>query len=431
MGNGSLLAGSHLPVCSASRRCRSGRIRPSGSIAASKSPSRPPLGPSGKPASRPLAGHQGKPHLCGWCEGSYNQETVVIAVTSAVFLASAIIAAAWLARRNYLALPELPASTPDSLPDHVVIIPARDEQARINRAIRSFPVSDVVVVDDHSADRTASLAAAAGAHVRHAAPLAAGWKGKSNACWTGALYTESDWILFVDADTWYDHSFLPSMLDYAVREDLAAVTVFPRQHRLTFFEKMLLPYAFGLYFTGVDALAVNNHLKPDALANGQCLLVRRDAYEFVQGHRAVANSAVEDVALARLFKRHRMKIRVVRAESMAHARMYGSFAAIWRGFEKNSFKFLKFNRRTRFIVAAASTLMTSWLPMLAWLIQKDQFIAASIFFFIPAAAWRAWYGSTVHALLAPFAIYLFQLIALSAMVKDFFGLKTEWKGRQV
>lgn len=342
-----------------------------------------------------------------------------------------MFAAAWLARRNYLNLPELPASTPASLPDHVVIIPARNEEQRISRAVLSFPGSDVVVVDDQSSDRTAEIAAAAGAHVRASAPLQPGWKGKPNACWTGALYTESAWILFVDADTWYDPNFLPSMLDYAVRENLVALTAFPRQHRLTFFEKMLLPYAFGLYFTGVDAARVNNHLHPEALANGQCLLVRRDAYEFIQGHRAVAASAVEDVALARLFKRHRMKIRVMRAESMANARMYDSLPAIWRGFEKNSFKFLKFNRRTRFIVVLAATIMTSWLPMLIYLIRQDQLIAASVFFFVPAAAWLAWYGSIFHALFAPIAIYLFQLIALSAMVKDFFGLKTEWKGRHV
>lgn len=355
----------------------------------------------------------------------------MIPLIGAFLLATAMIAAAWFARRNYLSLPELPGSQPTALPDHVVIIPARNEQLRIARAVQSFPQSDVIVVDDHSTDGTAEIAAAAGAHVRNAAPLQAGWKGKPNACWTGVLYSESAWILFVDADTWYHASFLPSLLNYAVTENLAALTVFPRQHRLTFFEKMLLPYAFGLYFTGVHPARVNNHLHPEALANGQCLLVRRDAYEFIQGHRAIITSSVEDVALARLFKRHRMKIRVVRSESLANARMYDSFAAIWRGFEKNSFKFLKFNLRTRLLVVAAAILMTSWLPMLVWLISQDQFIAASLFFFVPAAAWRAWYGSTFHALLAPLAIYLFQLIALSAMLKDMFGLTTDWKGRQV
>jgi len=355
----------------------------------------------------------------------------VIAVLAVLLLSALMIAAAFAARLNYLRLPELPRSGEASLPDHVVIIPARDEAGQIARVVGSFPHSEVVVVDDHSSDATAENAAAAGAHVRKAQPLQPGWKGKPNACWTGVRYTSSDWILFVDADTWYDPGFLPSLLTYAAREGLAALTVFPRQHRMTFFERVLLPYAFGLYFAGVNAARVNDPRHPDALANGQCLLVRRDAYEFIQGHRAVAGSAVEDVDLARLFKRHRMKIRVVRAETLAHARMYDSLSAIWRGFEKNSFKFLKLNLRTGLFVAAAATLMTTWLPVLVWLGYRGQAVAAAILFFVPAIAWRPWYGSLRVSLLAPMAIYLFQLIAVTAMVKDLFGLTTQWKGRPV
>lgn len=355
----------------------------------------------------------------------------MILLFAAFALAALMIAIALFARRNYIGLPELtPVETSDPV-DHVVIIPARDEAPRIARAVKSFPDSDVVVVDDHSTDATAEIAAAAGAHVRQAEPLQAKWKGKPNACWTGALYTDSKWILFVDADTWYEPAFLRALLSYAVSENLDALSVFPKQHRLTFFENLLLPYAFGLYFSGVDPLRVNDPLKPEALANGQCLLVRREAYEFIQGHRAVATSAVEDVALARLFKRHRMKIRVMRAEKLAHARMYDSLGAIWRGFEKNSFKFLKLNRRTALRVVASATLMTSWLPMLAILIHEGHTAAAAAFFFVPALAWLPWYGFGFSALLAPFAIYLFQLIAISAMVKDFFGIGTNWKGRHV
>jgi glycosyltransferase involved in cell wall biosynthesis len=353
----------------------------------------------------------------------------VILLFSAFALAALMIAIARFARHNYIGLPELLSVETSDPVDHVVIIPARDEAPRIARAVKSFPDSGVVVVDDHSTDATAEIAAAAGAHVRQAEPLQANWKGKPNACWTGALYTDSKWILFVDADTWYEPAFLPALLDYAVSENLAALSVFPNQHRFTFFENLLLPYAFGIYFSGVDPTRVNDPLQPEALANGQCLLVRREAYEFIQGHRAVVTSAVEDVALARLFKRHRMKIRVMRAEKLAHARMYESLGAIWRGFEKNSFKFLKLNRRTAFRVVVSATLMTSWLPMLAILIHAGHLTAAVAFFFVPALAWLPWYGLGFSALLAPFAIYLFQLIAISAMVKDFFGIGTNWKGR--
>jgi chlorobactene glucosyltransferase len=339
-------------------------------------------------------------------------------------------------RYQYNQLPELPevgtgGGVNPALPDHVVIIPARNEEKNIGRVVNSFRGSLVVVVDDHSTDRTAELAKVAGAQVREAFPLGKGWLGKPNACWTGVRYSESDWILFADADTWYRPAFLPSAFAYAEQEDLTVITCFPRHEMRTVAERVLLPYAFGLYFTGVDAEAVNHPKSREALANGQCMLVKRDAYEFVQGHRAVSDSVIEDVALARLFKRHLMRIRVMRAESMARVRMYDGFLSIWRGFEKNSFRFLKANPRTGLTVVLASIANTSWLPVFFWLLSEGYVLPAWLFAFVPVIAWAPWYGGPVRACAAPFAIYLFQLIAISGMVKSIFGLKTRWKGRSV
>ena len=330
-----------------------------------------------------------------------------------------------------MGLPELCAANKRVDEDHVVVIPARNEENNIERVVQSFPGSLVVVIDDNSVDRTAQLARAAGAEVRPAQPLERGWLGKPNACWTGARYTESKWILFVDADTWYEPEFLQALLLRAMREDLVALTVFPRQEYGSLAERMLLPYAFGLYFTGVNPRKVNSPVESEALANGQCLLVRRDAYEFVQGHKQVAGSVVEDVALAQIFKRHRMSVRALRGESLAHVRMYDSFASIWSGFEKNSFRFLRLNKRTGLRVVAASIVMTSWLPVLVWLILLDMPLAAVLFGLVPMFAWLPWYGGLRRACMAPLAIYLFQAIAISAMVKTIFGISSEWKGRKV
>ncbi len=348
-----------------------------------------------------------------------------------LLLSAAMLWLAWRSRSQYLALPELKTDADAPAPDHCVIIPARDEEAVIGRCTASFPDSLVVVVDDHSTDGTAERARRAGAIVRPAQPLPPRWMGKPNACWSGALSTTSDWILFVDADTWYEPRFLPALLNHAVTENLAAASVFPRQQCMTWWEHTLLPYAFGLYFTGVNASAVNDPRNPEALANGQCLLFSRKSYEFLGGHKAVATSVIEDVELARLLKRHRMRAPVMRCESMAFVRMYESFGALWRGFEKNSFRFLRANPKTGVQVVAASVVMTSWLPVLLFLLWLQLWEAAALFFFVPAVAWRRWYGSWRSALLAPLAIYLFQGIALSAMVKGMLGLTTAWKGRRV
>lgn len=359
------------------------------------------------------------------------QSDNVIALSVSFAAAVLILFFARLSRRQYLKLPELTQQADATSPDHAVVIPARNEAAVIGRVVRSFPQSLTVVVDDHSEDNTAAAALDAGAVVRPAQPLVRGWLGKPNACWTGASFTESEWLIFADADTWFESRFLPSLLTYAVREELHAATVFPRQHLVTWYEKALLPYAMGLYFTGVNAANVNNPRHPEALANGQCLLFRRSAYDFIGGHRAVAGSVIEDVALAQLIKRHRMNIRVMRCERLANVRMYTSFGALWRGFQKNSFQFLKLNKKTGALVIAASIAMTSWLPALLFLLFQQLWFPAALFFLVPAFAWRPWYGSFFRALLAPLAIYLFQAIAVSAMFKSLAGLTTDWKGRRV
>ncbi len=357
---------------------------------------------------------------------------MILPLASGALLAAAILFFAWRSRAQFLAFPELPAPNPgEELPDHVVIIPARNEAAVIQRVVRSLSGSTVVVVDDHSTDETFALATDAGAHVLEAAPLGKGWLGKPNACWTGAQRTESKWLLFVDADTWFEPGFAAALLQYAERHDLESATCFPRQEYGSLIERILMPYAFGLYFTGVNARDVNNPLKREALANGQCLLVRRDAYNFIGGHRAVANSIIEDVAIARRIKQHRMKSHVLRASQLAHVRMYDSFAALRRGFEKNSFRFLQANPKTGALVIFASICMTSWLPALLWLVHEEMWPAAAGLAFVPSVAWLRWYGSPVRALAAPLAIYLFQFVVLSGMVKTIFGLPTKWKDRRV
>ncbi len=335
------------------------------------------------------------------------------------------------ARFHYHLLPELPEQPSPEEQDISVVIPARDEQANIARVVSSLAPAPVVVVDDGSADRTVELARQAGAVVIPAPPLKAKLMGKPNACLAGAQASDSHWILFVDADTWYHPSFLNSLANYARSEKLQAASVFLKQERISWAERMLLPYAFALYFCGVNSRNVNNPKSREALANGQCLLFLRQAYDFIGTHAAVAGSVIEDVALARILKRHRMNTRVLRAEHLGSVRMYNSFGAIWRGFQKNSFRFLTVNPWSGAQVVLASILLTSYVPVLVWLVLDGHALIAVLFAAVPSLVLMPWYGSTVDALLAPAAIYLFQLIALNAMATSLFGRKAVWKGRRV
>ncbi|MFN0101826.1 MAG: glycosyltransferase [Bryobacteraceae bacterium] len=348
----------------------------------------------------------------------------------AIAIAIGIVLLLRKARFHYERLPKIPYVAGAHLLDVTVIVPARNEEANIARLLGSFPEDMVIVVDDDSEDRTAAIAREMGVRVIEAPMLAEGQLGKPNACMAGAQATESEWLLFVDADTHYARVFLPSLLRYAVEENLEMVSVFLKQETISLPEKILLPYAFALYFTGVNSGRVNAHPPREWLANGQCLLVKRRAYLAMGGHAAVSGSVIEDVALARLAAGKGIRARVTRAEHMGTVRMYDSFHAILRGFEKNSFRFLRANPFTGVQIVLASVLLTSWLPILVLLILNGYGRQAILFGLLPTIILFPWYRSA-SALLAPVAIYLFQIVALNSMWKTLTGGKSVWKGREV
>lgn len=351
----------------------------------------------------------------------------------AVTIAALMLLFGRRSRRQYLRLPEIPAAAGSETRNRVTaVIPARNEEAVIARAVRSLvQEARVVVVDDHSSDRTAEDARAAGAEVVAAPPLPPGWLGKPHACWTGAQRAETEWLLFVDADTWYEPGFTAALLAFAESRGLDAVSVFPRQVCLRWYESALVEYGLGLYFSGANAARLNDPASPEALANGQCILIRRAEYFRLGGHAAVASSVTEDVALAVRFKKDGLPFAVCRAERLASVRMYDSFLSLWRGFQKNSFRVLFHNPRGGLQVVLASIVMTSWAPAAALLVWAGQPAAALLLPLAAVAAWKPWYGSWRRALWAPLAVYLFQGIVLSAMLASLTGRGAVWKGRRV
>ena len=72
-----------------------------------------------------------------------------------------------------------------------------------------------------------------------------------------------------------------------------------------------------------------------AAANGQYILIMREAYDAVGGHAAIASSLLEDVALARALKRSGRKIFFRYGGDVVRTRMYRSFAQLREGWTKN------------------------------------------------------------------------------------------------
>jgi hypothetical protein len=222
-----------------------------------------------------------------------------------------------------------------------VVVPARDEAGRVGTCVAALlaqdaAVAEVVVVDDGSADGTAAEAAGAGARVEAAPAPRPGVAGKAAACAHGAhLATAGRWLAFVDADVVLAPEALSRLLAACLAAGAAAASPLARQATGTWWEELLLPDLGLAVAERLDLDAVADPARPAAFLSGQCLLVRRDAYDAVGGFGAVAGSLVEDVALAGRLKAagHRLEVRL--APGLAAVRMYGRFGDLWEGLAKN------------------------------------------------------------------------------------------------
>jgi len=80
---------------------------------------------------------------------------------------------------------------------------------------------------------------------------------------------------------------------------------------------------------------VNDPQDPTVAANGQYILARREVYEALGGHSAVADKILEDIELARLFKASHHRILFWHGAGLVRTRMYRDFRSMCEGWTKN------------------------------------------------------------------------------------------------
>jgi len=324
-------------------------------------------------------------------------------------------------RLNFLGIPKLTAVKPDDAPDCMVIVPARNEEPAIGRMVRSLPPDTVIVVDDHSEDGTAEAARHAGAGVLLAPDLGPQAFGKSNACAAGARLLRSRWVLFADADTWFEQGFLDAAVACAEANQLQFLSVYLQPEFESFSESALVPCAVALYCTGVAPRG-----NATEIVNGQCVLVRREAYDFVGGHSSVITSMVDDVKLAALANRHRLKFAVARSE-LGHVRFHRD--GLWRGFERNAYRFVMVSPGIGITIFASAFLAALWLPVMIWLALDREWPMLIAFALLPSVVLGVWYRNPLRALLAPLGICGMFFVILNGFIAAMTGRELEWKGR--
>jgi glycosyltransferase involved in cell wall biosynthesis len=325
------------------------------------------------------------------------------------------------------------------------IIPARNEEASIARAVESVAaqpeIGEVIVVDDGSTDGTAAILTHLTSRLpklrlRAAGELPIGWVGKNHAAAVGAAAASGDWLLFTDADTFHLPDAMRRALADAVEHDAVLLSYSPEQEMETWWERALILQIYWMLSKRYPFEKVNDSALPDAAANGQFILVRRDVYESVGGHRAVAGEILEDVALAQLVKRDESRLYFASGVGIVRTRMYRSFRGMWEGWTKNLYALLG-KSEFALLRELASGLVFAGVILICTLWARDSWK------WILLAAGIIWFAVRMHAFgrylqenqypvsdiqcFVP-GVFLYSAALIASRWKSARG-KVEWKGR--
>jgi glycosyltransferase involved in cell wall biosynthesis len=345
---------------------------------------------------------------------------------------------------------------PEPLIELTVIVPARNEQDCLAACIGSLVSQseeifalgkdwELVVVDDHSTDQTAQLARSfAGVTVIEAAALEPGWTGKANAIWTAARRARGRWLLFTDADTIHEPGNLRRAIHEAARHKVGMLSYSPRQIVSGFFERSLMPLVFSELALAYPPAKVSDTNQRIAAANGQFLLVEREAYRRLGGHPSVAEKILDDVELAFLAKRRKVGLRFRYADDAVAARMYRSTAAMVEGWTKN-LTLLFDNSLALALWRALDFLLLFGLPLLAIELWNARFAAHSLEWL--GAGWvlmLLWVRTLLRfypriaksnfpfmdCALAPLGLPMFVWLLYRSWFQHKFLKRVSWKGRE-
>jgi glycosyltransferase involved in cell wall biosynthesis len=358
---------------------------------------------------------------------------------------------AWTAGTVY----DQPEPDPSKLIELTVVIPARNEedclaaclQSLVSQSEELFELGkdwELIVVDDHSTDNTARIAGGfAGVSLLPAAKLEPGWTGKNNAVWTAAKRARGRWILFSDADTLHEPGNLRRAIHEAERHQAGVLSYSPRQLTNGFAQRTLMPLVFCELALAYPPAKVSDPNQRIAAANGQFLLIEREAYRRLGGHASVADKVLEDVELAFLAKRRKIGLRFRYAEDQISTRMYRTTGAMIEGWTKN-LALLFDNSLALAMWRALDILLLFGLPLLTFELWNARLMAHSLQWL--GAGWvlgLLWLRTLVRfysrvsksnfpaldSALAPFGLPLFVVLLYRSWFQHRILKRVSWKGR--
>jgi glycosyltransferase involved in cell wall biosynthesis len=280
-----------------------------------------------------------------------------------------------LGLRRMTLLGDVPPIQEKNLPKLSVIIPACNEAATIEPALRSVLAMDyanleVIVVNDRSTDETGVVLHKIQKEYPHfqvieISRLPKGWLGKSHALQHGAEHAQGEYFLFTDADILMEKTAVARAMSHMLENRL--------DHMSMFFKNIAPGGLLNALFLEVGAglLWIFKPWKakdPNSrryIGVGAFNLVKASAYRTIGCHRSIALHPIDDVMLGKLIKRHGLSQDCLLGHDFAQVKWYLTVREFIDGCMKNGFALFDYSL-ARMLFAVLMVFILNILPLWAF-----------------------------------------------------------------
>lgn len=327
-------------------------------------------------------------------------------------------------------------------PDVSILVPLRNEERNVEKLVKSLQqvtYQNVVfyMLNDHSTDATGLLLEQLTADdqrftILNGRALPAGWVGKVNACQQLGEVATGAYYCFLDADVEIHPTFISRVIGTMESKQVDLMSGFPKFQVRNLLSKLVIPMMHFLVNVHLP-IVLANYTKWTAAtaANGIFMCFRASAYHAVGGHAVVKSSLVEDVAFAKVMKKHQFRVKLARISPFVSCDMYASNRDTWEGFVKNTYVG---TGRSPWIVFVVTFFYSVFyiLPILLF-IQTLELIY--LYTYILTVVQRMIVDIranqfTLRALLLPLSCSVMLMILWASMWRTFTKKPYHWKGRE-
>jgi chlorobactene glucosyltransferase len=363
---------------------------------------------------------------------------VPFALAAALLVAAAVLGHGIRTEERRRQAPQLPAPRLPT-PATTVLLPIRDERLNVMECVETLLAQTaaplVRVIDDGSTDGSGELVAGRAAReprltLLEAGPLPPGWRGKVHALQVGSQGVATPWLLSTDADTRHAPDLLARAHAAALEHGLDAVSLAGIQEVRGLGENLLIPPIFALLDTLLGDWELAASGTGPAVANGQFILLRREAWEACGGFETVRFVPLDDVAVAARLRAGGFRTGFFRTAGL-RVRMYRGWGESFRGWRRNLAGFLGASPMT---VAISLAMLVLPAAALGGALLAGLAVEATLLWGAGAAASMLLRSGSGHrpawGLVYPLdALALAAVLALGTLDRRR-GRLVSWKGRQ-